>query len=83
MYIVYREGWTSLATEFVSISHHISAIYILIISQVSDSHVVFDVMNEPHDIPAATVFALVMTAIYLITATSYLNYVESSRSKRN
>ncbi|TFY71160.1 hypothetical protein EVG20_g1857 [Dentipellis fragilis] len=47
----------------------------------TDSHVIFDVMNEPHDIPAATVFALNQAAVNGIRssgATSQLILVEGT-----
>ncbi|KAH8112648.1 glycoside hydrolase [Phellopilus nigrolimitatus] len=47
----------------------------------SDSNVIFDVMNEPHDIPAATVFSLNQAAINGIReagATSQLILVEGT-----
>ncbi|KAJ3555099.1 hypothetical protein NM688_g2764 [Phlebia brevispora] len=47
----------------------------------TDSHVIFDVMNEPHDIPAQTVFNLMQAAVNGIRAsgaTSQLILVEGT-----
>ena len=47
----------------------------------SDSHVVFDLQNEPHDIPAATVFDLMQAGVNGVRAagaTSQLILVEGT-----
>ncbi|TBU53312.1 endoglucanase [Dichomitus squalens] len=48
---------------------------------VSDSHVIFDLQNEPHDIPAATVFSLMQAGVNGVRsagATSQLILVEGT-----